>query len=36
VLIADMKRDLDFRVVDAAMAELEEQDGKGKLEKINV
>lgn len=31
VLIADMKRDLDFRVVDAAMAELEEQDGDSKL-----
>jgi hypothetical protein len=36
VLIADMKKDLDFRIVDAAMAELEEQGEKNKIEKINV
>jgi hypothetical protein len=31
-----MKKDLDFRIVDAAMAELEEQGEKNKIEKINV
>ena len=35
-LIADMKRDLDFRVVDANQAELEEDDSGKKLTKMNV
>lgn len=37
-LIADMNKDLDFRVVDADQAELEEKDddSKTKIQKINV
>ena len=31
-----MKKDLDFKIVDADQAELEEQEGDSKIQKINV